>query len=93
MLFIGEIRTTAEFLLPIIVLRLYALERGFKYLVLLDQDTHFPSNAIDNYLALDGEVTLAAPRLVMRNGQPFFSGNSEHLQSEGKGSCSRRLSP
>ena len=49
----------------------YALERGFKYLVLLDQDTHFPSNAIDNYLALDGEVTLAAPRLVMRNGQPF----------------------
>lgn len=49
----------------------YASEHDFKYLLLLDQDTHFPPNAIEAYLALGAEVTLAAPRLVLHSGQPF----------------------
>lgn len=49
-----------------------AQEMGYKYILLLDQDTQFPSEAYQAYLdAIDNhpEVKLFAPRLVTLNGE------------------------
>ena len=49
----------------------YASEHGFTHLLLLDQDTHFPENALSSYLASEASDTLVAPRLVTHSGVPF----------------------
>lgn len=49
----------------------YAERHGFTHLLLLDQDTRFPADAIDAYLAAPDGHAMIAPRLSTRDGRPF----------------------
>lgn len=47
----------------------YALQNGFERILLLDQDTLFPISMYEEMMRCESDI--CAPRIVLKNGQPF----------------------
>ena len=59
----------------------YAKENGYQWLMLLDQDTYFPENAIENYneaIVSQSSVSMITPRHIIENGK-FISPTPYHM--------------
>lgn len=49
----------------------YAAEKGYERILILDQDTTFPQNALDVYLQGDPSIPIWAPIMISGEGTPF----------------------